>query len=353
MVGMGPEENNFVFELTYNYGIEGYKFGNDLQYIGVRSKGAAERAQKAGYQVSDVNGGAEGEKLVSGPDSYAFRVGNEDPASPDDTVVCVGLRVADLEKAKDFYSEILGMQEYQNVPLTSSPHPNVVLGFGETQTKLQLIQVNDGKEVDHAFSSGRVAFATRAGVKPIFEKVTASGDTVMTPPLTLPTPGKADVVVTILADRDGYEICFVEEVGFYELATPTYDVIDWEARRKKGGDGNPLPSSAPIAHGEKMKHLEGDEELEEAKGGEGLSVVDWSAGWCKICKRIAPEVESLAEKMGDVRFYTMDVDESDEAAMGLGVSKVPAFVFFKGGKKVGAYAGSDVKVLASKIEQFK
>lgn len=35
-------------------------------------------------------------------------------------------------------------------------------------------------------------------------KVTAAERTVQTPPLTLPTPGKADVVVTILVDPDGY-----------------------------------------------------------------------------------------------------------------------------------------------------
>lgn len=33
--------------------------------------------------------------------------------------------------------------------------------------------------------------------------------------LVLPTEGKADVVVVILKDRDGYEICFVEDIAFY------------------------------------------------------------------------------------------------------------------------------------------
>lgn len=33
MIGYGPEETNFALELTYNYGINGYKNGNDLQYI--------------------------------------------------------------------------------------------------------------------------------------------------------------------------------------------------------------------------------------------------------------------------------------------------------------------------------
>lgn len=36
MIGYGDEDNHFVIELTYNYGIKSYKLGNDfivsLQY---------------------------------------------------------------------------------------------------------------------------------------------------------------------------------------------------------------------------------------------------------------------------------------------------------------------------------
>ena len=31
MVGYGPEDNHFVVELTYNYGLKSYKQGNDYQ----------------------------------------------------------------------------------------------------------------------------------------------------------------------------------------------------------------------------------------------------------------------------------------------------------------------------------
>lgn len=30
MIGYGPEDNHFVIELTYNYGVKSYKMGNDL-----------------------------------------------------------------------------------------------------------------------------------------------------------------------------------------------------------------------------------------------------------------------------------------------------------------------------------
>ena len=33
MIGFGPEDDHFVLELTYNYGIKEYKLGNDFQVI--------------------------------------------------------------------------------------------------------------------------------------------------------------------------------------------------------------------------------------------------------------------------------------------------------------------------------
>ena len=37
------------------------------------------------------------------------------------------------------------------------------------------------------------------------------------------------------------QICFVEDAAFYDLATPTYDRVDWELRASRGGDGAPAP----------------------------------------------------------------------------------------------------------------
>ena len=36
MVGFGPEDDHFVMELTYNYGISTYKMGNDFIGITIR-----------------------------------------------------------------------------------------------------------------------------------------------------------------------------------------------------------------------------------------------------------------------------------------------------------------------------
>ena len=51
MIGYGPEATNFALELTYNYGIDGYEFGNDLQYIAMANPYALIRAAALGYNT--------------------------------------------------------------------------------------------------------------------------------------------------------------------------------------------------------------------------------------------------------------------------------------------------------------
>lgn len=41
MVGFANEHTSFVFELTFNYGVEKYKRGNDLAAILMHNKSAA------------------------------------------------------------------------------------------------------------------------------------------------------------------------------------------------------------------------------------------------------------------------------------------------------------------------
>lgn len=152
------------------------------------------------------------------------------------------------------------------------------------------------------------------------------------PPLTLPTPGKADVVVTILLDRDGYEICFVEDEAFYQLAEPKYDIVDFAYRASKGGDGNPLPKFAKEVHGEghALKDVQSMEDLlQQLQGEEGNVVVIlcFTAAWCKKCKVLHPYLEAQAKKRkGTGKFFFVDIDESEELATLFGVSLVPHFV---------------------------
>lgn len=198
MIGYGPELTNFALELTYNYGIDSYQFGNDLQYISVQCPAALTRAVALGYIIEN------GDTIV-GPDNYRFKILPPIPGRAEQ-FVSVCLRVANLANATSYWSGLLGMAQ------TSTPFPGLTggacLGFGPEQVHLELAEVADGQRVDHALSSGRIAFACKS-VPPIFAAVSSSGDKVQTPPLTLPTPGKADVVVTILVRQLSCSLVFI------------------------------------------------------------------------------------------------------------------------------------------------
>ena len=71
MIGYGPEDNNFVLELTYNYTVGSYKVGNDLVGLTLSLPQATYDAVKA--TDPDNNG------YVTAPDGYKFfyQLGNQ------------------------------------------------------------------------------------------------------------------------------------------------------------------------------------------------------------------------------------------------------------------------------------
>lgn len=94
---------------------------------------------------------------------------------------------------------------------------SATLSYDEKQTSLELKEISD--PLNRAKAYGRIAFAVPADIQPqIDEKIKANKGTILTPLISLDTPGKATVQVIILGDPDGHEICFVNEEGFSELS---------------------------------------------------------------------------------------------------------------------------------------
>lgn len=64
-------------------------------------------------------------------------------------------------------------------------------------------------------------------------------------------------------------------------------------------------------------------------------VVDFYADWCPPCRSIAPIFSKLADKhalKGHLAFAKVNVDHVNDVAGRYGVSAMPTFVFFEGGK---------------------
>lgn len=92
--------------------------------------------------------------------------------------------------------------------------------------------------------------------------------------------------------------------------------------------------------------------LDEA--GEKLVIVDFFATWCGPCKMIAPQLETLSEKLKDtVLFLKVDVDENEELAGEYEISCMPTFVFFKNKKVVRTISGAAIDKIKEAIELCK
>jgi len=83
-------------------------------------------------------------------------------------------------------------------------------------------------------------------------------------------------------------------------------------------------------------------------------VIDVYASWCGPCQQMAPILSELEKEMGEkYKFAKVNIEESRELSIKMGVSKIPTFIFMKNnevrGKTEGYLPKEDLK---AKIEEF-
>ena len=70
-------------------------------------------------------------------------------------------------------------------------------------------------------------------------------------------------------------------------------------------------------------------------------LVDFRATWCMPCKAIAPHVDALADaNPGKLKVVKLDIVPNKKTAQLYGVTNIPLFLVFKGGKVVGKQVGT-------------
>ncbi|XP_072248322.1 glyoxalase domain-containing protein 4 isoform X2 [Leuresthes tenuis] len=181
-----------------------------MKGLTLQSSQAVSNAKRLGWPLTEVG---EALYLAQAPGGYPFYlVDKEQP--PHDPVQKVCLGVSNLQKSTHYWATLLGM----TVMDKNEEKKTVLLGFADSQCKVELQDI--GGTVVHGTAFGRIAFSCpREQLSNLEALMKKENQKILTPLVSLDTPGKATVEVVILADPDGHEICFVGDEAFRQLST--------------------------------------------------------------------------------------------------------------------------------------
>uniref|UniRef100_A0A803VXZ8 Glyoxalase domain containing 4 n=1 Tax=Ficedula albicollis TaxID=59894 RepID=A0A803VXZ8_FICAL len=190
-------------------GVRGGLQGLLQRGITLVSSQAVSNAKKMGWPLKEITSGV---FETEAPGGYKFYLEDKEKLKHD-PVWKVTLGVSDLQKSVSYWSGLLGMKIYEK----DEEKQRALLGYADNQCKLELQAV--GGAVDHGTAFGRIAFSCAKDELPNIEALMKrENQRILTPLVSLDTPGKATVQVVILADPDGHEICFVGDEAFRELS---------------------------------------------------------------------------------------------------------------------------------------
>ena len=122
-----------------------------------------------------------------------------------ENLAAVGIGVADLARAEDFYTRVMGMQVQQRIEL---PHMKEVIVGYEGRTSVVLMHWTDGSNPNYANNPVKLVFFV-PDAKGLMEKIRADGRPISREPEV--NPDFNNYIIGLAEDPDGYVV---------ELITP-------------------------------------------------------------------------------------------------------------------------------------
>jgi len=204
MMGYGNENEHFVLELTYNYGIDHYQLGNDFHAFHIESDKLLEKAKE---QAKDN----ERNMFVwKDPDGHQFFIKS---GSAND-ITKVSLNVNNFEESKAFWTSLC-MMKMEN----STDVDDGVFYYDHNQCKMELREIKT-EELKRDCASGRIAFSVpEKELEGIEKRLKSANPHYIQHELNqLETPNKPTVSVVIARDPNEHEICFVGDEAYRKLS---------------------------------------------------------------------------------------------------------------------------------------
>ena len=217
-LGFGPEESNFVVELTYNYGKDSYDIGEGFGHFGIsvedvqktvdlcKSKGG-----KVSREPGPVKGGQTVIAFIEDPDGYKFELLQRPPTPEPFAQVC--LRVGDIERSIAFYEKAFGLKVFSKKDRPEQKYTIATLGYGTDEQKTTVLELTYNYGVSE-YSKGTGYAQIAVGTDDVYktaEALRAFGGKITREPG--PLPG-INTKITAVLDPDGWKSVFVDNADF-------------------------------------------------------------------------------------------------------------------------------------------